>query len=112
MTTPDPRIAIEGGDLVLRIGVENLAFAAEYLDRLAESDEQRMSGGPYCKVFHPVELARDVCQQLDKGDEDGSTTFTRLLDQAIQDAFDDGSLAFEEEEPPMSELSDKKAVPQ
>lgn len=92
-----PLIAkIEGQQLVIRIGIDVLAFSAEHCEHLYD-DVKHPTGPPYCKVINKEELAIDVIRELEREQEDGTTPLHLLLDQAVIDAMEDGSAAFAEE---------------
>lgn len=95
MTKDQPLVAkIEGQQLVIRIGIDTLAYSAEHCPRLYDYDKH--DGPPYCKVVNKEELAMDVIHELEREQEDGTTPLHLLLDQAIIDAMDGGSAAFAE----------------
>lgn len=86
---------VEGGYLVIRIGLDTLCHAAENCERFF--DGENPIGPPYCKVVDTNELARDVRRELEREEEDGSSPLTKLLDDAIEAARDDGCLAFQDQ---------------
>lgn len=90
-------IAIEGGELVIRIGIDTLKFAAEHCPRFYSEDVLRGAMGPYVTVTDAEELAKDVRRELFREEEDGSTPFGDLLDKCIEAARDDGSAGFADE---------------
>lgn len=92
------KVAIEGEELVVRIGLDTLAFSAEHCPRLFDYDKHVNTGPPYCKVVDKAELARDVMRAFLDEEEDGSTPLSDCFDDAIVAAMDDGSLAFQDEE--------------
>ena len=77
------RASVEGKELVIRIGINTLAFAAEHCSRIDN-----------CKVVDAKELATDVCRAITREREDGSSRATDLLDEAILFAYEDGSTGF------------------
>jgi len=79
---------VEGDELVIRIGVEMLAFAAEHLEELVEEAGDRDT---VAKVSDHVEFARHVARELNREGEDGTTPIHALLDEAILQAVEDGS---------------------
>ena len=85
---------IEDDALVVRIGINTLAMAAEWNPRACEGYRD----GPYCKVVDVGELARDVRNELLREEEDGSTPLHHLIDRCCENAMDNGSLAFADEE--------------
>lgn len=86
---------VEGKELVIRVGLETLKFATEHCPRFYDPDKD--GDGPYVKVVDLKELAADVRGALLHEEEDGSTPLHVLLDDAVEAAFDNGSLAFAEE---------------
>lgn len=78
--------AIEGTQLVIRIGLGTLAFAAQHCD-----------DNPGYKVASIETLAQDVAYELRKEGETGETLMTQMLDRATNNAFDNGSTAFDHE---------------
>ena len=98
-TEDQPLIAaVEGDQLVIRIGIGTLAFAAEHCSYFYDDDKHAVSGPPYIKIANKQELATDIVRALQSEAEDGSSPLTELLDTAIADAHDDGSLAFHDDD--------------
>lgn len=83
------RAAIINGVLKISIGIGTLAFAAEHDDNLGFTD---------LTVMNQAEFAKDVLRELNREAEDGSTLVTRVLDKAITNAIEDGSIAVKTEE--------------
>ena len=85
MNTP-LNCSVEGTDLVVRIGVGTLAWAAK-----------KKNGGPIenrVRIADKTELAKDVANELMRQDELGNMPIAELLDDAIKAAADSGSVAF------------------
>lgn len=80
--------------LTISIGIGTLAHVAANCPLLVEHPGETWE--PFAKVTDPAELARDVKRALEAEEEDGTTPLHTLLDKAISDAFDDGSIAFDE----------------
>jgi hypothetical protein len=74
---------ISGRRLVISIGLETLAFAAEECD-----------GNPKVKILDAKQLAKDVIAELEKEDEVGASKLTDLFDEAVNAALENGSIAF------------------
>lgn len=89
---------VEGEQLVIRIGIDTLAFATEHCTTFYVEEQHANSGPPYCKVIDKGELATDIIRELLREREDGATPLSMLLDECIEAARDDGSLAFADEE--------------
>lgn len=92
------KVSIEDDQLVIRIGIDTLAFAAEHCPRFYdyEKDQVRL-GPPYAKVVDKPELAHDIIQAMTREEEDGSSPLSHFLDNVIVDAYEDGSLGFDDE---------------
>lgn len=88
---------VEGDQLVIRIGLDTLAHAAEHCTLFYHEEKHMGAMGPYCNVADKDELAKDVIRAMTREDEDGSTPLSDMFDQAIEDAADDGSCAFTED---------------
>lgn len=100
---------IENGELVIRIGIDTLAYAAERCPKFYEYDKHEQLGVEiYCKICDPAELAKDVKRELFREKEDGSSPFSDLLDECIVAARDDGSLAFADDDAPNEETDTQK----
>lgn len=80
---------IEGGELVVRIGISVLAFAAQNIQTLFDHEEE-------LKVCDEMEFAKDVCRALGSEEEDGSSLLTDVLDKASVVAWEDGSIGCHE----------------
>ena len=86
------RCRITKNKLIIEIGLDVLKDAAECCP-IFYDDESRKEP-PYIKVLDSTELANDIARSLTSEEEDGSSPLTNLLDDAIADAFYDGSIAF------------------
>jgi hypothetical protein len=84
-------VQIEEEELVLRIGVDTLAWACEHCPKLEDDWFD-----PTYKVTDPAGFARDVLRELEREEEDGTTAVHVLLDAVIVEAIDRGSCAVEE----------------
>lgn len=91
---------IRGGKLVIEIGIETLAFAAEESPEFwrrwsvdPETGETRQ--GKLVTVRKPNEWAKEVRHALLAEEEDGSTPITKLLDEAMLAAVDDGAMSID-----------------
>lgn len=87
---------IDDGELVIRIGINVLTFASNHRDPFLVDDE--ITGFPRQAwiVTDVLEFAKDVCRELNREEEDGSSPLTNLLDLAFTNALDQGSLGVEE----------------
>jgi hypothetical protein len=85
MNTP-LQCSIEGTNLVIRIGIGTLAWAAK-----------EKNGGPIdnrVRIADKSELAKDVANELMREDELGNMPISELIDDAIKNAAEHGSVAF------------------
>jgi hypothetical protein len=78
-------VKIEHGEVVIRIGVDVLAFAAE------KGPVFDMEDPP--QIIDKNEWARDVVTELEREEEDGTTPIHAMLDAAMRAAVEGGSLA-------------------
>ena len=75
----------EGDEVVLRLSIDALVYATEnHIDYHPEM------GGPTLKVTDREAWAKSFIRALNDEQEDGSTSFMRLIDKAIRKAVDDG----------------------
>ena len=75
--------AVEGNELVIRIGVGTLAWAAK-----------KRNGGPIpnrVRIADKHDWAKDVANSLQHEDEVGNSMLTEILDRAMRLAMDMGS---------------------
>jgi hypothetical protein len=77
------------GQLIISIGVNTMAWAAEQSDDL---------GFISLEVVNKAEFARDIQRELNEESEDGSTMITRMLDKAVIQTIEQGSIAIRTEE--------------
>jgi hypothetical protein len=100
MTEPAPRtplsVEVEDGHLVIRIGIETLAWAAEHSHDFNPFDDNENDFVQLWRVCDALEFAKDVRRALTDEAEDGSSPLTRLLDKMFMEAVGDGSLGIEE----------------
>jgi len=88
------RVAVQGDQLVIRIGIDTLAFSAEHCQRFY--DPVTNAERPYVRVVDNDILAIDVRRELLREEEDGTNPLHVVLDNAIVAAFGNGSLAFKD----------------
>lgn len=91
------KVEIHEGELIIRIGLNTLAYAAEHNPQFYDDDKHQRTD-KYENIVDIEELANDVKRELCREEEDDSSPLSDLLDQAIYDAREDGSLAFEDNE--------------
>jgi len=95
MKNKDKPLTVEVKDnkLIISIGIDTLAFVAERCPHFYNYDKHN-NEEKYVTVVDNNELAHDVVRALTDEEEDGSTILHRLIDDAIEDAYEDGSLGF------------------
>jgi len=84
-------VRLERDELVIRIGIDTLAFTTDECPIFYNGDRDASD----VKVVNQKEWARDVIDSLMHEEEDGSTPVTELLDKVMSDAVDAGSIAVE-----------------
>lgn len=80
------RCRAAGGRIEMGVGMDVLAFAAENHPDFWDGE----TDGPNIKITDMQEFARAVAEAVNKEAEDGSTLLTRMLDEAIVRAVEDG----------------------
>ena len=81
----------EGDQVVVRIGVNTLIYAAERCNRFYDDDVHGGSEGPYITIVDRDEFLGDILRALRSEEEDGSGPLSDLFDDAAERAVDDGS---------------------
>lgn len=81
----------EGDQVVVRIGVNTLIYAAERCNRFYDDDVHYGSEGPYINIIDRDEFIHDIIRALRSEEEDGSGPLPDLFDDAAERAVDDGS---------------------
>lgn len=81
-------VKIEDGQLVIRIGIDTLAFAyTEVFHQDKDELEQKI------QVIFPdkLEFAKDVMWEMTREDEIGNSPLTKFLDDMMAEAVNQGS---------------------
>ena len=91
-------VNIEQQQLVIRIGIDTLAFAFEESNENHKYDEKKHDWNKLVKVLDSEQFAKDVMYELTREEEDGSSNLTNLLDIACVEALNQGSIAVEYKE--------------
>lgn len=86
------------GQLVIRVGSQILAESFERSEFNNPYDCDRSDFVQRYKVIDRDEFAKNVLAALCIEGEDGSTPITRMLDEACEEATEDGSLGLAESE--------------
>ena len=77
------------GDIVnMSVGISTLTFAAE--NHPDFWDGESGVDVPNIKITNKIDFAKAVTEAINKEDEDGSNLLTRMLDEAIAQAVEDG----------------------
>lgn len=89
------KASVEDGELVIRIGVDQLAHGTAAADAFHEYDDAK---DKYLRSFAITDstiFAKDIARALEAEKEDGSSPISDLLDSMAQAAIDDGTLSVE-----------------
>ena len=81
-------IGVEGDQLVIRIGVDTLAFCFEIGEDNQPFDEKANDFRRSWRVTDKHKFAKGVANGLRNEEEDGSTPVTKILDAACIDAIE------------------------
>lgn len=86
---------IVDGRLVIDIGIETLAFATKesptLYQRYGYDEEKGEERQDFVKINDPDVWAKEVLRQIVAEAEDGSSLMTKLFDDAVERAIDDGA---------------------
>lgn len=96
MKTQPLSCKVEGDELVIRIGIDTLAWAAQSERRDTPFwvyEWEKAEYVPRWKIISNLEWAKDVAREINREEEDGSSPLTNLLDKASENALDQGSIA-------------------
>lgn len=86
------KIAVEEDQLVIRIGVDALVFAAEHSEEFQPYNAKSGNFDQW-KIRDADEFAKAVANHLHDEEENGSTPVTRTLDEIFVLALEDGCKA-------------------
>ena len=86
-------VEVTKSELVIRIGINTLAFAAEHNPDLFDPETNKTP--PYRRIVNKIALAKDTANALLEERENGSTPISRVLDECIESAIEGGSEAVE-----------------
>lgn len=89
-------VEVQDGDLVIRIGINVLAFACDRSNENNPFDDRANDYRQMFQVTDPLEFAKDVRIALCAEGEDGSTLMTDLLDKVCMEAIYQGSTGVRE----------------
>ncbi len=88
------KVSVNKDKLVISIGIDTLAHCAQHCPRLC--NDETHDKYPYVLVDNPDWLADDIRDILVDENEAGASMLTILFDNAIEQAYEDGSHGFEE----------------
>ena len=80
------KVEISNGKLLIDIGLDTLAWAAEHSPDFEDEYYKSM-----LKISNIDGFAKDVVRELESEQEDGTTSVHLLLDKAFKGAVDNGS---------------------
>jgi hypothetical protein len=83
------KISIEGDNLVIRIGVDTLAYCYEISDDNQRHDDQSGEFHQMYKVSDKYKFAQGVANALHDEEDNGSTPVIRILEEACVKAVED-----------------------
>jgi hypothetical protein len=89
-------VEVVAGRLVISIGIDTLAFAADHHEEFTPYDDELGDWVQRWHVFEKGEFALEVARQMQREAEDGSTPLTRFQDKMFLSAVEDGCLGVEE----------------
>jgi len=88
-------LKVQGNEVVIRIGINTLAFAHNHADWNRPWDDVRNDYIQQWKVADPNQFAKDFVNELQSEEEDGSTPLTELFDRICQNTTNEGTIAVE-----------------
>jgi len=87
---------LRGDKVVIEIGIDTLAFAFEESEYNNPFDVTQNKHVRTDTIAFKKEFARDVVNEINDEEEDGSTLLTGLFDKATERAVENGSLGIRE----------------
>jgi hypothetical protein len=90
------RIAVENDELVIRIGINTLAWASDHADTNNLFVDELNDFKQTYKVTDALAFAKGVASVMQAEAEDGSTPVTKLIDAMCFDAIEDGTEGIKE----------------
>ena len=85
------RVEITRGQLCIRIGIETLAHATAYAEWANAWNEEDQDYKRTFAITDPLVFAKEVALALQHEKEDGSSLLSDMLDQATENAVNDGA---------------------
>lgn len=93
MTDQPLSCKVEDDELVIRIGIDTLAFAADQGELFNPFDEDLNDFVQKWKVIDSKGFAEDVSRELEREDEIGGSPLIYLIEKMFDKVLDDGSLS-------------------
>jgi hypothetical protein len=90
------KITVEDGCLVIRIGVNVIAFAAEEMEVNNPFDETLDDFKRLWSITDPEQFTKDLIREIEREEEDGTTPLALFLDKMCLNAIEDGTEAVKE----------------
>lgn len=90
------RTSVEGGELVIRVGVDTLAFSAENSLNNWKFDDAENTYKKLYEVTDHDQFALDVAREVESEYEIGQSLLTRMLDTAAEECFNNGANSMKE----------------
>ena len=87
---------VEDGELVIRIGINTVAWAFDHDPENNVYDEKKAEYVQAAKVLDAAEFANDVVIEMTNEEEDGTTPLDLFLDKMCRKAANQGSAAIAE----------------
>jgi hypothetical protein len=85
-----------GNEVMIRIGIDTLAFAHDHNPDNNQWDEKRGDYIQQWKVSDPKVFAKDFVYELLTEEEDGSTNLSNFFDRICQDTANEGTIGIEQ----------------
>lgn len=86
-------VHVENGEIVIRIGIDTLAFAVENSEKSHHFDESLDEYFRHFSIDDNAVFADDVIAAMLREEENGATKLSDFFDRMADDAMDDGSTA-------------------
>jgi hypothetical protein len=86
---------VQGNEVVIRIGIDTLAFAFDHSDENRPWDHNRNEYVQQWKVTDPKQFAKDFVHELLTEEEDGSSNLSNFFDRICEDTANEGTIGIE-----------------
>ena len=96
-----PEVKVVNGRLVLSIGIDNLAFAAQQLyNQQAFDESEGLRDESEFRVSDKLKFAKSVAGALEREEEDGTKLYHIMFDAAFEYVLEQGEEGITERSPP------------